>query len=292
MGSVFKKQTTRVIPSGAEISGKNGQRVVRWRVRGKLRTAPLTTGSGGDQIVTESATYFAKFRDSDGKPVVRPTGCRDKQAAEQLLKKWEREAEQVKAGTLDRKALQAARQAAVPLEEHLAAYEQSLIAAEVSDMYRANVLRAVRRVAGDCRFGTPTDFSREAVEKWLAAKITGEEKMGARSRNYYRESLVAFANWCAQTGRLLGHDLNRIPKADQKADPKRQRQALTEEELKRLLAVAATRPLTDARTVRRGKQKGKGGGGTEARNRRPAPGRRARAGADLQGAGADRPTEE
>src|SRR5207253_10669286 len=39
--------------------------------------------------------------------------------------------------------------------------------------------------------------------------------------------------------------------------PKRQRRALTEEELKRFLAVAATRPLTDARTVRRGKQKGK-----------------------------------
>jgi integrase len=226
-------------------------------VRGKFRTAPLTKGKDGiERIVTESATYFAKFRDATGKPETRATGCRDKQAAEQLLKKWEREAEQVKSGTLDRKALDIAKQAAVPLEEHLAAYEQSLIAAEVSGSYRANVLRAVRRVAKDCGFKTPADFNREAVEKWLAARITGKEKMSARSRNYYRESLVAFANWCVQTGRLLGHELNRIPKADQKADPKRQRRALTEDELRRLLAVASTRPLTDTGTVRRGKRKG------------------------------------
>src|SRR5688500_3110104 len=111
MGTVFKKQTTRAVPAGAEIVAKGGKRIARWRVRGKLRTAPVTKGAGGaDRIVTESATYFAKYRDAGGKVVVRPTGCRDKQAAEQLLKKWEREGEQVKSGTLDKKALDAAKQ--------------------------------------------------------------------------------------------------------------------------------------------------------------------------------------
>src|SRR6478735_1776184 len=111
MGTVFRKQTTRAVPAEAEIVEKGGGRIARWRVRGKLRTAPLTNGEGGtDRIVTESATYFAKFREAGGKVVVRPTGCRDKQAAEQMLKKWEREGEQVKAGTLDKKALDAAKQ--------------------------------------------------------------------------------------------------------------------------------------------------------------------------------------
>src|SRR5262245_52999571 len=258
MGSVFKKTFTKPVPADAEMFEKKGRRFARWRVNGKLSQALLTKGTNGtDRLLIEGRTFYAKYRNASGEVLTRATGCRDKQAAEQLLKKWEREAEQVKSGTLDRKALDAAKQAAVPLEEHLTAYEQSLIAAEVSEIYRANVLRAVRRVAKDCGFDTPSEFSREAVEKWLAARITGEEKMGARSRNYYRESLVAFANWCVQTGRLLGHELNRIPKADQKADPKRQRRALTEDELKRLLSVAADRPLADTRTVRRGKQKGK-----------------------------------
>ncbi|VTR92837.1 integrase-recombinase protein : Uncultured bacterium genome assembly Metasoil_fosmids_resub OS=uncultured bacterium PE=4 SV=1: Phage_integrase [Gemmata massiliana] len=142
----------------------------------------------------------------------------------------------------------------VPLEEYLTAYTRSPIAAEVSDTYRANVLRAVRCVSKDCGFATPTDFDREAVENWMAARI--EDGMSARSRNYYRESLVAFANWCVGTERLVGHDLNRVPKADQKSDPRRQRRSLTEDELKRLLAVATVCPLTDTQTIRRGNRKG------------------------------------
>ena len=45
--------------------------------------------------------------------------------------------------------------------------------------------------------------------------------------------------------------------ADQRADTRRQRRALTEEELARLLDAAQRRPLADALMVRRGKAKGK-----------------------------------
>jgi hypothetical protein len=156
MGTVFKKPTTRPVPAGAEIARKGGE-----RVRGKIRPAPLTTGTNGaDRIVTESTTYFAKFRDAAGVVVTRPTGCRDRQAAEHLLKKWDREAEQVKAGTLDGRVL-----------DHLAASERSLVAAGVSDVYRANVLRAVRRVAAYCGFATPADSRREPAEDWPAARV-------------------------------------------------------------------------------------------------------------------------
>jgi integrase len=257
MGTVFKKQTTRAVPAGAEVTEKSGSRVARWRVRGKVRTARVTVGGGGsDRIVTESATYFAKFRDAGGAAVTRPTGCRDRQAAEQMLKKWEREVEQIKAGTLDQKSLDAARMAAVPLENHVAEYEVSLRAAEVSDVYRANTLRAVRRVAKECGFGTVAAINREAVDRWLVAQMGGPDKMGPHTRNYYRGSVIAFANWCVQTRRLLGHDLNRVARADPRTDPRRQRRALTADELTRVLAVAAARPLADARTVRRGKRKG------------------------------------
>ncbi len=256
MGTVFKKTTTRPVPTGAEVGTKDGKRVARWRVRGKLRTAPLTTGTDGHpRITTRAATYTAKYRDHTGAVVERATGCRDEQVARQMLAKWEREVEQIKTGTLDARHLDSARRAATPLAEHLDAYEQSLIAADTSPVYRANLRSAVVRVAADCGFVTLADVSRETVERWLAARVG--EKMSARSRNHYRESLVSFANWCQQVGRLREHDLHRIPKADQKADPRRKRRALTEDELTRLLSVARTRPLTDARLVRRGKNKGK-----------------------------------
>ena len=256
MGTVFKKTTTRPVPAGAEIVEKAGTRVARWRVRGKLRSAPLTAGADGQpRITTRAATYTAKYRDHTGAVVERATGCRDEQAARQMLAGWEREVEQIRAGTLDAKQLDTSRRAAVPIVDHLDAYEQSLIAAETSPVYRANLRRAVLRVAADCGFVALSDIGREAVERWLAARVA--DGMGARSRNYYRESLVAFANWCQQMGRLREHDLDRLPKADQKADPRRKRRALTEAELGKLLAVARDRPLDDARTVRRGKNKGK-----------------------------------
>ncbi|MGL6073421.1 MAG: tyrosine-type recombinase/integrase [Fimbriiglobus sp.] len=256
MGTVFKKSITRPVPDGAEIIEKNGQRFARFRVRGKLRTAQLTINEDGqDRITTKAGTYTAKFRDHLGQIVEKPTGCRDEQAARQTLAKWEREVEQIKAGTLDPAKLDIVRQGSKPLVEHLADYEVSLTAAGTSPVYRANLRRAVVRVCGDCRFTKLTEVNREDVERWLAERIS-EEDMSARSRNHYRSSLIVFFNWCRDSGRLLEHDLNKIPKADERSDPRRRRRALTEEELNRLLTVARSRPLKDAQTIRRGERKG------------------------------------
>lgn len=91
MGTVFKKQTTRPVPPGAEIIVRKGERLARWKVKGKARLAPLTVGQdGGERIVTEAATYTAKFRDGAGLVQEVATGCRDADAARQVLADLER----------------------------------------------------------------------------------------------------------------------------------------------------------------------------------------------------------
>jgi hypothetical protein len=62
--------------------------------------------------------------------------------------------------------------------------------------------------------------------------------MSARTRNAYRNALVSFCNWSGETDRLAANPFDTVPKANEKADPRRQRQAMTEEELSRLLPVA------------------------------------------------------
>ena len=47
MGTVFKKQTTRPLPVGADIFTKGGQRFARWKAGKRTRTAKLTTGRDG-----------------------------------------------------------------------------------------------------------------------------------------------------------------------------------------------------------------------------------------------------
>ena len=255
MGTIFRRTERRPVPLSAERVTKNGRVVARWRSRGKSRTATVETDAAGTEFVAvESAVYAARYRDHAGNLVERTTGCRDETAARQTLAGWEREAEQVRAGILDAGDLETARAAGGPIGPHIDAYEHSLTAAAVTQGYKANALRAVRRLVAELGFETVRDFRRDKVEHWLAVAIgTG---MGARTRNYYRDAMVRFANWLRESGRLAAHDLHRLPKADERSDPKRKRRALTEAEFGTLLAVAVSRPLDDARTVRRGVNKG------------------------------------
>src|SRR3954468_10565869 len=98
------------------------------------------------------------------------------------------------------------------------------------------------------------DLERDALERWLAAQAG--EGIAAKTRNIYRGALVAFCNWAVEHNRLTSNPFERVPVANVKADRRRIRRSMTEDELARLLDVARQRPLLDALTVRRGKRKG------------------------------------
>jgi len=80
------------------------------------------------------------------------------------------------------------------------------------------------------------------------------------------------------SGRLATNPFTRIGKANEKADRRRQRRAMTEAELLRLLDAARRRPLLEAMTVRRGKDAGK----AKANVRLTTGTNRMRTGIDLQ----------
>ncbi len=67
---------------------------------------------------------------------------------------------------------------------------------------------------------------------------------------------MAFGNWRIETGRLVANPFAKVAKADENADSRRQRRALHEDELTRLLDVARRRPLEDRLTVYKGPRKG------------------------------------
>ena len=95
----------------------------------------------------------------------------------------------------------------------------------------------------------------EDLERWMVEKA--KDGMSAGSPNGYREACVGFGNWCVRVKRLSENPFAHVPKADARADCRRKRRALTEEELVRLLDAARRRPVLEARTVRRGKSRGK-----------------------------------
>lgn len=249
MGSVYKETYTKPLPARAELFTRGGQQWARWTDRrGQKRTARVTVpkkgkNAGRMRIVLECSTHVAKYRDGRGLLQKRGTGCRNKDTAASFLDDLRARAELVKAKLLTPAQDAAADHAARPIAGHVDAYDSHLQAKGTTDQHRKDTLARIRRLVADCRFGYLADLAAGPLEKWLLQQ--GTLGMGASTRNAYLESMVAFCRWCIADDRLTANPFIRVPKADEKADRRRSRRAMTEEELRRLLTVAQLRPLAD-----------------------------------------------
>jgi integrase len=256
VGTVFKKTFTKPAPADAETIVRKGERLARWRDRkGKLRSARLTVGQdGSERVAVESPYYFAKYRDGAGRVRVVATGCRDETAARQVLADLERKAQLIRSGILTTGEAAMEWHIGKPLADHFAAYDEHLQAKGTTRIHRGDTGRCLRRLAVARSFGTLADLGRDRLERWLAERTA--ENMSARTRNAHRNALGAFCNWCVATDRLNVNPFGGVSKANERADPRRQRRAMDETELVQLLGVARQRPLIEATTVRKGPRKG------------------------------------
>lgn len=245
MGMVYKKQYTMPIPPGAEITERDGKRVARWRLRnGQIRTAEVVDGKGGKiRVRGQSRFYMARYRDGSGHVVDIATNCRDEVAARAVLTQLERRAELIRVGVITVAEGNAADHAGVPLSRHLDAYERHLRAKGGNPRRIAMLRRRLERLARECRFSKLNKMSAGPIEQWLVEQ--SDAGMAASTRNTYREAAVCFGNWCRRTHRLTHNPFADVPRANQNADRRHQRRALTVAELMRLLKVARLRPLAE-----------------------------------------------
>ncbi len=256
MASVYRKTVTKPLPKAAETFTRKGERFARWKdVKGKTRTAPLTTGrDGSDRIVITAGTYLAKYRDGEGVVHEVSTGCRTKDGAQSVLKELTDRAEKVRSKILSPVEASTADFQRTPLGDHFIAYLDHQTAKGLNKTRIANNRSRLNRLAVDCGFRNLSDLSATVLERWLAARQS--EGMSAGNRNEFRQTLVGFGNWCVRTSRISSNPFGSVAKADTKLDQRRKRRAMTEAELTKLLDATQRRPLLDAMTVRRGKHKG------------------------------------
>ena len=258
MANVFRKTYKRALPEGAEVVTRRGKRMARWTDgRGRTQTAELSPD--GQAVIVESPVWYARYRDADGVEQRRSTGCRDDQAAAQVLADLLAEVEKVRSGILTPAEGQAACHSARPLAEHFADYLDFLKAKtvrgrRVSAEHRYNVDKQLSRLAGECGFRRIGDITRQRVIRWMNARADTAD-MAPRTVNTHRAALVAFCNWSVKNQRLTTNPLEGLSKADE-SETRRERRALTGGEVGALLEAAALRPLRDAVTIRRGKRKG------------------------------------
>ena len=245
MGMVFRKAYTMPIPPGAEIIEHDGRRIARWRLRnGQHRSGEVVDGRDGKvRVRGQTKSYSARYRDGCGQVVEVATGCKDVVAARAVLTRLERRAELIRAGVMTAAESDAADHADKPLASHLDAYERHLRAKGCDPRRISMVRRRLERLARECRFPRLNKLAAGPVEGWLVEQV--DAGLSAATRNSYREALVGFGNWCRRTHRLTHNPFADLPRADQNADRRHHRRALTEVELLHLLKVARMRPLAE-----------------------------------------------
>ncbi len=128
-------------------------------------------------------------------------------------------------------------------ETHRVDWLTSMRASGRSARHIENADRLTKRACNECGFNTLRDIESSRLENWLATKL--DEGMSARTRNSYLQALYALCEWCVKNGRLTLNPLKTVSKADENADRRRVRRAMTEEELHRLLYSARWRPLAE-----------------------------------------------
>jgi integrase len=103
-------------------------------------------------------------------------------------------------------------------------------------MHRNNTRSYLETLRDDLGWITLGELRRDKLELWLAEQA--RKNRSARSRNAYKIAASGFCLWLVAVGRLSANPFTRLPKANEKADPRRPRLALTPDELDRLIQAA------------------------------------------------------
>lgn len=143
---------------------------------------------------------------------------------------------------LDRKQIAAA----APLENHLVSWLEHLAAKGTGEEQRTLVHGRAKRVIDGCGFESLADVAAEDVERYLRALRDKKGKNGnpagiaARTSNHYLQAIREFMGWAVRTGLLAEDPLRVLRPMNAECDRRRERRALTPEELRTLLAETET----------------------------------------------------
>jgi len=250
--AIVKLTYTKPLPASAEIFARKKVPWARWKdSKGQKCEGKLS--KDGTKVLIQSSVWTARYRDASGKLVTRSTECQTRDAAQRVLARWKAEVEKVKCGVLTQAESDVAGRQSEGLERHLKDYKEHLAAKGTTQRHVEDRDTQLNRIFDECAFKRLCDLNRESFERWInqqskgnTAKSQKNKTMGAARRNVYQAALVAFCNWAVEAKRLTVNPFAGLRKANERADKRHQRRALTDEELVKLLDAAQRRPLANA----------------------------------------------
>jgi len=186
----------------------NGKPYKRGRIWwGKFRLSPA-----------DSITYFS-------------TCCTDKQSAQKIIDQRIKEAQQEAAGLIAPKAQREAMTGLVldQMPEFLRIQQSK----GRDGQYLYNVERHLTRLVKDCGWKQPRDVTAASFEAWRA-----KQTISPKTLNEYLCSASVFFKWMFKAGKMAFNPLAVVDRLNLKGVDRRERRALTQDELRKLVVIA------------------------------------------------------
>jgi integrase len=99
--------------------------------------------------------------------------------------------------------------------------------------------KKIVHICNDTGIVSLTDIRREPIERWIASEIQAKV-LAPSTINHYVKAMKSFAQYLTDTEVLPNHPLKSVRKLNESVDLRKQRRAMTADEVGRLLQVAAS----------------------------------------------------
>jgi hypothetical protein len=247
MATLYRKYDKKPAPADGVPFLKDGQEFLRWKDRrGMSRTAQRLPD--GRMLVPRPCWYF----DYDG-PHGRVTGEKgypEKDLTEKKARDLERDARREKVGL----PVVAQSKALTPINEALDLYLRDLERQGRDAMYVYTQGKMIGRLISEIGWTTVGSVHQEGMTRWMgiarkSPKIrkggipVDQGPLSATSKNRYLETARAFLNFLVALDYLEGNTLRKIAKGST-TKKERERRALTDAEVSRLLTLAIPQDRT------------------------------------------------
>lgn len=182
-------------------------------------------------------TYWAQLRLNPTDKLERfSLHTTDKRVAEKRLREIVEEREREAAGILSPKPQREA--AGRPLADHLKDYLADMKARQRSQAHTKHVRLRLNRLLHECGWTLPKDVSADSFMMWRAKETTSPKTV-----NEYLSAAHCFMEWMHRAGRTPLNPLSTVQRAETRGAERIKRRALTDEEVRSLLAVAGRRAV-------------------------------------------------
>ncbi|GAB4160421.1 MAG: hypothetical protein Tsb009_37740 [Planctomycetaceae bacterium] len=206
------------------------------------RTYTKVDPKTGERIRKKTRKWYGQFVDADGTTKRVPL-CKDKSAAQAMLTELVKQVERKQAGIVDNSMEHTTR----PLKSHLQDFRSYLSAQNNTAKHVRQTCNRIQKLIEGCGFMSLADVSASNVVSWLGDQRE-QGVFGIKTSNYYLGAIKEFCNWLVRENRLPHNPLSQLNALNADSDIRRERRALTADELAKLITSAKTGGVVEGMT--------------------------------------------